>query len=167
MRRRVWNGIVQLDTISSLLVGLPSVIRAVDHDTVEPRNIHDWELTKEMTSLLPSRPLTHETPMAYLIAKGRILRALGDILNTLSSLPLDSYESVLKLEEELSRAHLQVPPHLRLNGSVRAADDHPSLTSRRVQLEFLYHQGMCLLHRKFFAQDRFDGRFFTLPEAVH
>jgi hypothetical protein len=97
--------------------------------------------------------------MAYLIAKGRILLALRGILESLSSQQPDSYDSVLNLEGELSRAHLQVPLHLQLNGLVNSLDDHPSLNSKRVQLEFLYHQGMCLLHRKFFAQGRVDNRF--------
>jgi hypothetical protein len=158
MRRRVWCSVIQLDSISSLLVSLPGMIRAGDHDTAEPRNVHDWELTKDMTNLPPSRSLSHETPMAYLITKGRILRALRGILDSLSSLRPDSYDFVLNLEEELSWAHLQVPPHLQLSFSVNSADDHPSLISRRVQLDFLYHQGMCLLHRKFFAQGRFDTR---------
>jgi hypothetical protein len=138
MRRRVWCSVVQIDAISSLLVGLPSMIRSVDHDTAEPRNVDDWELTKDMTHLPPSRPLSHETPIAYLIAKSRILRIVGDILDFLSSLRPDSYEVVLDLEKELSQAHLQVPPHLRLSSPVNSADDHPALISKRIQLEYLY-----------------------------
>jgi hypothetical protein len=159
MRRRVWYCVVQLDTISSLLLGLPSMIRAGDYDTAQPLNVHDWELTKDMTDLPPSRPLSQETPIAYLLSKGRILGALRSILEFLSSRRSDSYDSVLNLEEELSQAHLQVSPHLQLTKSINSENDHPSLISRAVQLEYLYHQGMCLLHRKFFAQSRFDSRF--------
>lgn len=159
MRRRVWCSVVQLDIISSLLLGLPTMIRAVDFDTTEPLNVHDWELTKDMIDLPRSRPLSQETPMVYLIAKGRILRAMRGILEFLSSLRPESYDTVLNLEEELSQAHVQVPPHLQLSSSRNVAGDHPSLISRQVQLQFLYHQGMCLLHRKFFTQGRFDSRF--------
>lgn len=38
-------------------------------------------------------------------------------------------------------------------------NDPKSLISRRVQLEILFHQGMCVLHRKFMVQGRIDGRF--------
>ena len=159
MRRRVWCGVVQLDALSSFLAGLPSMIRSVDHDTAEPRSLYDWELTKDMVDLLPSRPPSCETPIAYFIAKSRILRALGGIVDFLSSLRPDSYDVVLALDEKLSQAHLQVPPHLQLNTLANSRDDHPSLISRRLQLEFLYHQGMCVLHRKFMARGRLDSRF--------
>lgn len=159
MRRRVWYCVVQLDTISSLLLGLPSMIRAADYDTTDPRNIHDWELMKDMTDLPPSRPLSEETPLSYLLAKGCLLRVLGDVLDSLSSLRPLPYDTVLHLEEGLSKAHFQVPQHLQFNRSVSSADGHPSLISRQVQLEFLYHQGMCLLHRKFFVQGRLGSHF--------
>lgn len=38
-------------------------------------------------------------------------------------------------------------------------NDPRSLIGRRVQLEILFHQGMCVLHRKFMVQGRTDGRF--------
>lgn len=38
-------------------------------------------------------------------------------------------------------------------------NDPKLLISRRVQLEILFHQGMCVLHRKFMVQGRIDGRF--------
>jgi hypothetical protein len=82
------------------------MIRSVDHDIAEPRNVHDWELTKDMTHLPPSRPLLHETPVAHLIAKSRILRIMGGILDFLSSLRPDSYDVILDLEEELQQAYL-------------------------------------------------------------
>ena len=135
------------------------MIRAADHDTAEPRAIDDWEMTNDMTCLPPYRPLSQETPMAYLIAKGRILKAFGGILDFLGSLRPDSYDAVLDLEEALSQARSQVPPHLLLSSPSNSADDHPSLISRRVQLEFMYHQGMCVLHRRFFTAARLDNRF--------
>lgn len=102
--------------------------------------------------------------MAYLIAKSRMLRALGEILDFLGSLRSDAYDAVLNLEVELSRAHLQVPPYLLLSGRTNSADDHPSLISKRVQLEYLYHQGICMLHRRFFPQGRRDSRFSNSRE---
>jgi hypothetical protein len=42
---------------------------------------------------------------------------------------------------------------------MKLAGYHPSLISRTVQLQFLCHQGMCLLHWKFFTQGRVDSRF--------
>ena len=78
--------------------------------------------------------------MAYLIAKSRVLRIIGGILDFLSSLRSDSYNVILGLEEELSQAHLQVPPQLRLSSPVNSADHHPSLISKRIQLEYLYYK---------------------------
>jgi hypothetical protein len=41
------------------------MIRIMDFDTTEPLNVYDWELTRDMTNLPLSRPLSQETPMAY------------------------------------------------------------------------------------------------------
>ena len=130
------------------------MIRAGDHDTAEPRNMCDRELTCDMTRLPPSRTLSDETPMACLIAKCQILRALGDVLDFLGFLRADTYDVAMNLEEELSRARSQVPPHLLLSGRTNSADDHQSQISKRVQLEYLYRQGICMIHRRFLAQGR-------------
>ena len=159
MRRRVWLLVSRLDALTSFHAGLPSMIRSVDHDTVEPRNLYDWELDEGMSELPPSRPHSEATPVAYLLAKGKILRVLGEIVDLFSSLHSYRYETVLRLDDELSKAYSEVSPHVQTSNGQDSLNDPWTTVTKRLQLEFLFHQGMCVLHRKFLSRGRLDSRF--------
>jgi hypothetical protein len=135
------------------------MIYGVTTDTAEPRNLHDWELSKDMAGLPPSRPPEEATPIAYTITMARLLGALGKIVRYLSALQPVSYEVVVQLDNDLLQSHLKVPPHLLMRRRLGTAEDHESLDHRRTQFEFLYRQGACMLHRKFFTQSRIDARY--------
>lgn len=103
--------------------------------------------------------MSEPTPVSYLIAKGDILLVLGKIVNFLNDLGQYPYDRVLELDAELETAFENTPTFFRLRGFDDVESEAPSLVNRRIQLDFLYHQGMCVLHRKFFAQGRLDPRF--------
>lgn len=148
-----------LDVLTSFLVGLPSTIRTTDFDTLGPRNLHDWELTPNMTSLPESRPLEEETPVCYMLAKRKIVSVGGDIISLTASLSQYSYEDVLRLDDRMVQAFKEVPAHLKMDTPERLLMESPSLVNRRIQLEFLYNQNVCVLHRKFFVRGRTDTRY--------
>ena len=127
---------------------------------MEPRNLHDWELNKDMTELSPSRPPGNATPVAYLVTKSPILAALGKIVHYFSNLQPVSYETIAQLGDELLQAHLNVPQHLLKRNRLEANSGPESINLKRTQLEFLYHQGTFMLHRKFFTRSRTDERYF-------
>lgn len=160
MRRRVWSFVHRTDALTSFLVGQPCAIRENCHDTEMPSNLYDWELSENMTELPPSRPISDPSPVSYLIVKGNILLVVGKVVNFLSDLGQSyPYERVLELDAELETAFLELPPFFAPRRFEDVEQDSPSLVNRRIQLEFLYHQGMCVLHRKFFTQGRLDPRF--------
>ncbi|KAF4630074.1 hypothetical protein G7Y89_g8068 [Cudoniella acicularis] len=151
--------VVRLDALLSFQMGLPGITRSICYDTQLPRNLHDWEMHEGLTELPPSRPKSEITPVSYMIAKESILLVLGNIVDLLSELIPYSYDRVLKLDDELARAQAEIPPYFQMRSLEDSTNDPSSLVSRRVQLEILYHQGVCVLHRKFLAQGRLDGRF--------
>jgi hypothetical protein len=157
IRRRIWGFIQGSDALTSFLVGLPGMIRSVEQDVAVPRNLHDWELTEDLTELPPSRPSSEITSVSYLLTKGRIIVTIGKIVDFMSSLHLWDYESVLKLDRQLEKAFQDIPEYFRMQSN--PGDEEPSLLNRRIQLVFLYHQAVCVLHRKFVAQGRSDERF--------
>jgi len=147
-----------MDDMISFQAGLPSMMRSVQSDTMEPLNIYDTELYEGMTQLPPTRPITDETPTSYMFGKGTILKVLGDIAHFLGSLDGFSYSKVHELDEELTLAYLGLPPHLRMSALERP-EMGSSLYGQIIQLEILYHQGICVLHRKFSAKGRIDPKF--------
>lgn len=159
LRRRVWCFVQGLDIITSYRVALPSMIRSLDSDAMGPRNLHDWELKVDMTSLPESRPFSEETPVSYMLAKNRILKVGGEVISVVASLILPPYEQVLKLDDELTVAYEGLPMYLKMVTPEKLLREHPTSANRRIQLEFLYHQCVCVLHRKFVTQGRRDIRF--------
>lgn len=159
MRRRVWCFVQGLDILTSFLVGLPSMIRSIDSDTRGPRNLHDWEMYEGMERLPESRPLSEETPVCYMIAKRMIITVSGDAISLVGSLSQHSYDEVLKLDDKLLQGYKDLPAHLKMESPEKLLHESPSLANRRIQLEFLYNQTVCILHRKFLARGRTDPRF--------
>jgi len=124
-----------------------------------PRNLYDWELTEDMQFLPESRPLSEDTPVCYMLAKRTIIMVVGDIFSMVSSLSPYSYERVLELDDRLAQAYKELPAHLKMDVPEVLLKEHPSLVNKRIQLEFLYNQNVCVLHRKFFTRGRTDPRY--------
>lgn len=159
MRRRVWAVVYGIDILTSFLVGLPNMIDTLNSDTHAPRNLHEWELHPDMTVLPPSRPRSEITPISYLLAKDRIVMVLGKILPLLNTLGKVPYEMVLKLDDELANAFEDIPASLKMQNKEISSLDPPSLVNKRIQLEFLYHQTVCVLHRKYLVEGRRNVKY--------
>lgn len=159
-RRRVWLSVAGMDDMASFLVGFPRMTPAIYSDTMEPRNLHDWDLSNDATVLPPSRPLMESTPATYLIVKGRLFRALGRIADLNNTPDRDSYNIIHEIDNSLSEAYRNIPSHMRI---CRNRGDSKSLQHKsdfsNFQLECMYHKGMCTLHRKFIAKGRLDSRY--------
>lgn len=159
MRRRVWTFVQGLDTLTSILVGLPSMLRTLDSDTKDPLNVHNWELTENMATLPESRPSSEITQVSYMLAKRKLLTVARDMLGLLGALSQPSYEQVLELDDRLVEAYLELPAHLKVESTEKMLNQTPSLVNQRIQLAFLYNQCGCILHRKFLARGRTDTHF--------
>jgi hypothetical protein len=159
-RRRVWLSVIGMDYMASFLVGFPRMMPAIYSDTMEPRNLHDWELSDDTTVLPPSRPPTEPTPATYMIVKGRLFRALGRITDFKNTPSLGCYVTVLEIDNSLYEAYQNFPPHMKVYGG---RGDFNSFENKsdfsNLQLESMYHQGMCTLHRKFIAKGRLDLQY--------
>lgn len=159
-RRRVWLSVIGMDDMASFLVGFPRMMPAIYSDTMEPRNLHDWELSDDTTVLPTSRPLTEPTPVTYMIVKGCLFRALGRVTDFNNTPSLGSYDTVLEIDNSLYEAYQNFPPHLKVYGG---KGDFNSIKSKsdlsNLQLESMYHRGMCTLHRKFIAKGRLDPQY--------
>ena len=162
LRRRIWLALVGKDHLASFLVGFPSMMLAIDSDTLEPRNLHDWELSNDTTVLPSSRPLAESTPVTYLIVKGRLMRALGRVADFNNALTPCSYSELLEIDSSLHEAFENIPSHMKTLDDTADSEFSLSESAKSVlmlQMQFLYHQGMCALHRKFVAKGRIDEQF--------
>ncbi|KAL5334159.1 hypothetical protein BJX70DRAFT_30374 [Aspergillus crustosus] len=156
-RRRVWLSVVNMDEVASFMSGFPRMIPAMNADTKEPRNLQDWQLTSETIILPESRPLSEPTPASYLIFKGRLFHALGEIIDFLSGPYSDNYNRMIEIDQYLHNTYHNLPAHMHIDprqitsDSLKTASDYSNL-----QLNLMYHHGVCTLHRNSIRKDHRD-----------
>ena len=97
--------------------------------------------------------------MSYNLCKHRIVMVMGEDSHYLTSLTAYSNETVLDLDNQLDEAYRAIPSFLKLHSQEETRSVSISLQDKSVQLEFLYHQGKCILHRKYFAIGRLNDRY--------
>lgn len=160
LRRRAWLSVNTMENMASFLGGFPRLMWEAYSDTMEPRNLHDWELSESMTALPPSRPLTERTPATYPIVKGRLFRALGRVADFNNTPNADSYETVLEIDRAIEKAYQEFPSYMKVARIEEYEGAVPNATYfSNLSLSAMYHKGMCTLHRRFSTKARVDVRF--------
>jgi len=160
MRRRIWAFIRSSDILFSFQCGLPNMIRSTDCDTALPSNIYDEEFDEDASALPAARPQTEATPISFMIAHTRMVFILGKIQESSTAIGFPSYDTTMKLDEELREDYAQIPEHLRLQGRDQSSLDTPDTVMQRFTLDLTYHKSMCVLHRKFLGRARRDSRYW-------
>jgi hypothetical protein len=162
-RRRTWLSVISMDDMASFLGSFPRLGSAINSDTQEPRNLHDWELSDESTIAPPSRPLSEATAVTYLIVKGRLFRALGRVAEINNAPGPVSYESILQVDKAVRDAYRAIPPHMRVDNITGIGTNNNNLpaTSQfsNLGLQLMYHKGLCILHRRFLGKERSNDKF--------
>ncbi|KAL3455536.1 hypothetical protein BJX64DRAFT_294958 [Aspergillus heterothallicus] len=157
-RRRVWLSVTNMDEVTSFLSGFPRMAPTVHADTREPHNLHDWELDEGTSALHRSRPLSETTSATYLIAKSRLFRGLGNVVDLNNSSQPVRYATVLDVDKYLQDAYINLPVQIRLDASkgdrnsFKNQSDYTSL-----QLMCMYHHGLISLHRNHIPRDGDDS----------
>ncbi|KAK5655827.1 hypothetical protein OQA88_5365 [Cercophora sp. LCS_1] len=155
-RRRVWLSVVSMDDMASLLTGFPRAANSLHATTREPRNVHDWELVPGLTVLPASRSMEDTTSVTYMIAKGRLSRALGRVTD-FNNDPRRNYDTLVDIDAALVKTYDELPGSLKISpkdmGTMTMGNEMTKLT-----LTVMYHQGVCILHRPYMARDRDSGK---------
>ncbi|RDW58365.1 hypothetical protein BP5796_12295 [Coleophoma crateriformis] len=133
MRRRIWTTILQLDLVISLETGLPRSATNTHIDTKEPRNLRDCDFEEDTTEMPPPRPETEWTPVLALIARGRLISALGLICDINTDINPPSYDEVIKVDALLEDVHNRaIPAVLRWDTMPHPITDSPNLVIQRM-----------------------------------
>lgn len=157
MRRRLWAMISQYDLMLCTKAGIPKSTRYSDCDVSPPSNLYPWELYEEMTQLPPSRPLTEDTPMSYIVTKYQLMRAYGRVIEFLHIVDRQPYSEVLKLDILLTQQGDMIPSYLQVRPLDGMQNDRPSRVMERYLLMLLYNKVICLLHRKYWNERTQDA----------
>ena len=151
MRRRVWETVVQADLLFSFQLGLPTVVKSDEYDTLRPGNYFEQQLYPGMQVLPAEQPSDAPTFISYWIANDLLLRPFRSVVEEMNALTPTTYSKVLALSQQLTDSRSQIAPHLR-HETADPASDNSVIILKRIQLDQFYHKVMCVLHRKHMAE---------------
>ncbi|KAL3291098.1 fungal specific transcription factor [Colletotrichum asianum] len=158
MRRRVWATVLLGDSLISGQMGMPRMITSDQFDTEEPRNLNDSDIEGDISELPPPRPETEHTTALGIIARRRILIALGAVSDLTSSLKPSGYAEYMKVDKILNDARASIPPPLQPKSMTSSVTDSPQTIMARLFLSHIYYKGQIMLHRRFlFAESISHG----------
>ncbi|KAJ0326164.1 hypothetical protein Brms1b_000387 [Colletotrichum noveboracense] len=149
MRRRVWATVLLGDSLISGQMGMPRMITSDQFDTEEPRNLNDSDIEGDISELPPPRPETEHTTALGIIARRRILIALGAVSDLTSSLKPSGYAEYMRVDKILNDAKASIPPPLQPKSMASSVTDSPQTIMARLFLSHIYYKGQIMLHRRF------------------
>lgn len=156
MRRRLWVTVVLGDMLISSQMGMPRMIAGWQCDTAEPRNLYDADLDldlnldrTESAELPPARPETEHTTALGVIARSRILAALGAVSDLTVTATPSSYAEVMRADKVLHEAADSIPSLLKMRPIAASMTDSPQLIMSRLFLAHMFYKGQIMLHRRF------------------
>lgn len=149
MRRRVWVTVLLGDILISGQMGMPRMISDGEFDTAEPQNLNDEDLNGNILELPSPRPETEHTTSLGLIARRRILIALGTISDLTASLSPCNYSETMRVDAILHKAGQSIPPPLQMKSMASSVTDSPQTIMARLFLSHMFYKGQIMLHRRF------------------
>ncbi|KAK6540213.1 hypothetical protein TWF694_009030 [Orbilia ellipsospora] len=161
MRRRTWFWVSTFDLIFSFQYGMPSIIQDEQCDTEPPGNYHDEDFDEDTIVMPPPRPPTEFTNMLYYCHKIKVTTVFRKVIRQALALKLPDYGEILQLDKDLDDIHDEIPPVMRLRGSIRdcSLTDEPNIILHRIVLELTYHKCLCVLHRSYLTFDKENPRY--------
>ncbi|KAL3453311.1 fungal-specific transcription factor domain-containing protein [Aspergillus insuetus] len=153
MRRRLWATVLMSDILLSNQMGMPRMISDWQYDTLEPRNLDDSNFDEDTQELPQSRPEGELTTALGIVARTRMLKALGIIAELTSAVRTCSHAEVMRVDGILHEAVKSIPTPLKMKSMAASLTDSPQAIISRLFIQHMFYKGQVMLHRRFvFAQ---------------
>ncbi|KAL3466175.1 putative fungal-specific transcription factor [Aspergillus heterothallicus] len=149
MRRRLWATVLMSDILLSNQMGMPRMISDWQYDTSEPRNLDDSQFDEDTKELPHSRPENELTPALGIIARTRMLKALGAIVDLTSAVQPCSYAEVMRVDSILHETVKSLPSPLKMKSMAASLTDSPHIIISRLFIQHMIYKGQVMLHRRF------------------
>lgn len=153
MRRRMWHFALQIEMLVSFHIGLPSIVQGIESDAELPRNLMDDDFDEGTAELPASRPDAENGPLTYFNVKTTLGRVFGQIARQTHLLTPMTDAEVTRLDSQLEDAWRNVPPFLKVRPLEECITDDPLLVMERFSIGSIYHNGQCVLHRRYLLSE--------------
>ncbi|KAK3679311.1 hypothetical protein LTR78_000872 [Recurvomyces mirabilis] len=154
MRRRVWGAICAYDIKMCYQLGLVSVINCTTHDTAEPLNYTDADLTAD--PLPPPRPWSEVTPVTYCLAYHHISTIFGDIIMSTHAAQIPEPGEIETLCHRLLQARDSLPSGMKMKALDQSICDPTELRTGRYTLEFAHLKAVCVLYQRYIGLEGYE-----------
>ncbi|KAL2818950.1 fungal-specific transcription factor domain-containing protein [Aspergillus granulosus] len=149
MRRRLWATVLMSDILLSSQMGMPRMISDWQYDTSEPRNLDDAHFDEDTNELPQSRPESELTTALGIVARTRIVKALGTIADLTSAVQPCSYTEIMRVDRILHEAVESIPSPLKMKPMAASLTDSPQAIISRLFIQHMFYKGQVMLHRRF------------------
>ncbi|KAM5461541.1 hypothetical protein McanCB49686_000340 [Microsporum canis] len=157
MRRRVWATVLMSDILVSSQMGMARMIADWKCDTAEPRNLNDNDINENSTELPPPRPETEHTTALGIIARRRMLMALGAISDVTDAVKPCGYAEIMQVDGVLHDAAASIPPPLKMKPMAASVTDSSQVIMARLFIGHMFYKGQIMLHRRFLYMESPSG----------
>ncbi|PQE04173.1 hypothetical protein CJF31_00003319 [Rutstroemia sp. NJR-2017a BVV2] len=152
IRRRAWSLCMQLDTLVSFQLGLPSNVQFPTWDTKPPTNLLDSDFDEDTLELPPARPVTEPTELQFYVAKHKLVTVFEKIIRHTLSATERSQEELQEIDQELRNTFANLPGCYQPRPMADSIVDSPSVMIARLCVCSIYHKSLCVLHRKYITR---------------
>ena len=153
MIRRRWTFLQQVERLTSFQMGLPTIVYRAQSDTRPPHNILDTDIDPSTKAMPPERSARERTPISFIVAKERVVKAFALIIDSLNAPEPIPYQSVMQLDANLHKVRSSLPQHFQMQSPSQAYLEPADLVMKRYTFEFLFLKGRCVLHRQYVTHD--------------
>ncbi|KAL2852670.1 fungal-specific transcription factor domain-containing protein [Aspergillus pseudodeflectus] len=170
MRRRLWATVLMSDILLSNQMGMPRMISDWQYDTSEPRNLDDTNFDEDTQELPQSRPESELTTALGIVARTRMLKALGTIADLTSAAKACSYTEVMRVDGILHEAVQSIPTPLKMKPMAASLTDSPQAIVSRLFIQHMFYKGQVMLHRRFVftqASESDESHNYSLNTCVN
>jgi hypothetical protein len=134
-------------------------------DTQAPRNLEYSDFWAGMDALPPSRPLTDDTPVLYILSKVSVMAMFKKVVAHTQSLCSPTYDRTISLDLEAREVYRRVPDKLQRRDVARCMLDTPARILERCNIELCYLKALIVLHRRFVTYEPATPSFETSRRA--
>ncbi|KAJ0423708.1 fungal-specific transcription factor domain-containing protein [Aspergillus carlsbadensis] len=169
MRRRLWATVLMSDILLSSQMGMPRMISDWQYDTSEPLNLDDTNFDEDTKELPQSRPESELTTALGIVARSRMLKALGTIADLTSAVKACSYAEVMRVDGILHEAVKSIPTPLKMKPMAASLTDSPQAIISRLFIQHMFYKGQVMLHRRFIytqASESGENHNYSLNACV-
>lgn len=147
LRRRLWTALVHMDFFSSVVMGLPRLLKDSQCDTRLPANLLPNDLQPETEVMPPEQAPDIATALSSLVHRHPLVRMCAEIYDA-SEAGVMSESEIKRLQTKLDSKIDALPPWLKYDSNISVASYNPPVLMNQLYIDTMCQKARYLLYRR-------------------